>query len=133
MTSEAGQPLPLEGWRGRTLVLNVWASWCFPCRDEMPGLSRLAAAADPSSLAVLPLAIERHGAEAVRTFYSDMQITNLPVILGDGKNVDQVFKQWGIPFTVLIDKQGREFGRVIGAARWDDPAFIAWIASRASS
>jgi thiol-disulfide isomerase/thioredoxin len=127
MTGETGVPLRLEDYRGRIIVLNLWASWCFPCRDEMPSLSRLSAAVDPSAFMVLPVAIERHGIDAVRTFYRKTGISNLPLVLGDGQNVAAVLDAGGLPFTILIDGEGHEFARVIGAARWDDPAFIAWL------
>ncbi len=133
MKTASGGTLALETIRGRTVVLNVWASWCFPCRDEMPGLSRLAAASDQALCTVLPMAIERHGADAVKDFYQKMGIGNLPVVLGEGRNVAKVFAEWGIPFTVLIDGSGREFGRVTGAARWDDPAFIRWLGEQRES
>lgn len=130
ITDAHGQELPLDVFRGRLVVMNIWASWCFPCRDEMPALSRLAAS-QSSNLVVLPVAIERRGAEAVATFYRETGISNLPMLLGDGRNIARVFNEWGLPFTVLIDVNSHEFGRVVGAARWDDPAFIRWLSDQA--
>jgi thiol-disulfide isomerase/thioredoxin len=120
----------LATYRGKLIVLNMWGSWCFPCRDEMPSLSRLAEAVNGSNIIVLPLAIERHGAAAVHQFFQETAISNLPLRLGDGDNIAQVFKAWGLPYTVLIDAQGNEFARVTGPARWDDPEFVQWLKSR---
>lgn len=131
MTAGDGSALDLSAYLGRLVVLNLWGSWCFPCRDEMPGLSRLQALVAGQPISVLPLAIERKGAEAVTRFFGENGIANLPVLLGDGANVAAVFAAWGLPFTVLIDRDGREFGRVTGPARWDDPAAVAWLAGAA--
>jgi thiol-disulfide isomerase/thioredoxin len=128
-----GAKLDLGAWRGQLVVLNLWGSWCFPCRDEMPALSRLAASTQGRRIAVVPLAIERHGAEGVTRFFAETGITNLPVLLGDGENIAAVFAAWGLPYTVLIDPAGREIGRVTGPARWDDPAAIAWLAETAAA
>lgn len=128
-----GEQLHLETIRGRFIILNVWASWCYACRDEMPALSRLASAMISENLSILPLAIERDGLDAVAGFYETYQITNLPLLLGDGNNVAKVFGEWGLPFTILIDGKGTEIARVTGSARWDDPAFIAWLKPRLAS
>lgn len=133
MTTGKGEAVGLEAYRGRSVVLNLWASWCFPCRDELPSLSRLAAKAPASAVAVLPLAIERRGVEAVTTFYRESAISNLPVLLGDGPNIAAVFAEWGLPFTVLIDGEGNEIGRLTGPARWDEPAFVAWLLKQAGA
>ncbi len=133
MTAGDGTALTLDRYRHRFIVLNLWASWCFPCREEMPGLSRLAARNDLPWLTVLPVAVERRGAEAVVKFYDETGIGNLPVVLGDGANIAEVFHEWGLPFTVLIDREGAEVGRVTGAARWDDPAFVKWLGAKAAA
>jgi thiol-disulfide isomerase/thioredoxin len=133
MSGGDGSKIDLAAFRGKTVILNLWGSWCFPCREELPGLARLADLLEGLPFAVLPLAIERHGAEAVNRFYRETSITNLPVLLGDGQNIASVFAAWGLPFTVLIDAAGREIGRVTGSARWDDKTFIAWLRQRASA
>jgi len=133
MTTAGGEAIGLEAYRGRSVVLNLWASWCFPCRDEFPSLSRLAALTPASAVAVLPLAIERRGAEAVTAFYRASAIGNLPVLLGEGPNIAAVFAEWGLPFTVLIDGEGNEIGRLTGPARWDEPAFVAWLLAQAGA
>lgn len=130
ITREDGSSDDLAAYRGQLVVLNLWGSWCFPCRDEMPSLSRLADAAKGLPVAVLPLAIERRGADAVHAFFQQTAISNLPVRLGDGDNIAKVFAAWGLPYTVLIDAKGREIGRVTGPAQWDDADFIAWLKAR---
>lgn len=132
ITTGDGMPVTLAQYRQRFIVLNLWASWCFPCREEMPGLARLAARSDLPALTVLPVAVERDGAEAVAKFYRQTGIANLPILLGGGENIAEVFQEWGLPFTVLIGRGNAEVGRVTGAARWDDPGFLAWLGGRAA-
>ena len=131
MSRGDGTALDLAAFGRKIVVLNLWGSWCFPCREELPSLARLAGLVEGMPIAIVPLAIERRGAGAVIKFYQETGITNLPVLLGDGQNIAAVFSEWGLPFTVLVDREGREFGRVKGSARWDDPAFAAWLKIRA--
>ncbi len=133
MTGGDGATLGLDRYRGQFIVLNLWASWCFPCRDEMPGLARLADRVSGKAISVLPLAIERRGATAVTNFYKSSGISNLPVILGEGQNIAGIFAEWGLPFTVLIDGAGYETWLVKGPARWDDQAFIDWLTAEAGA
>ena len=124
---ENGMPISLAEWRGRWVLLNLWAPWCLPCRREMPSLMRLSTALDPANAVVLPLAFERRGPIWVHKFYREEGITGLPVLLGDGKNVDRVLGLSNLPTTALINPEGQHVQTVAGEAVWDDVATLAWL------
>ncbi|MBK8456888.1 MAG: TlpA family protein disulfide reductase [Phyllobacteriaceae bacterium] len=131
MTDEAGAVLSIGSYSGKLVLLNLWGPWCAPCRREMPSLSRLAASNDPEKLAIIPLAFDWRGAKAVRSFYDELAIANLPVVMGKGENADAVLGLSRLPTTALIDREGNGFAAVAGEATWDDDATIAWLAKLA--
>ena len=111
---------PLADYRGKWVVLNFWATWCAPCKAEMPSLDRLQAARP--DIAVLPVASGRNDVEAIARFYADAGIANLPV-LRDPKGL--LARQIGVaalPVTLILNPEGQEVGRLIGDAEWDSPA-----------
>ncbi len=108
----------LADFRGRGMVVNLWATWCVPCVAEMPALSKLAARLGPDDIAVLPLSSDRGGAEAVRRFYQAHDIGALPVLLDPQGAAAHAWGARGIPTTIVIDKGGFERARLEGAADW---------------
>ena len=125
-----GHPLSLDDFRGRPVVLNIWATWCVPCRREMPALGRLQAEFDKSGLLVLPLSIDRRGAPAVRQFYRDLGLAGLGVYIDRSGAAAGDLGAIGLPTTLLIDRDGREIGRKIGPAEWDSAQIAALIRDR---
>ena len=126
----AGQRLSLGDFRGRAVVLNLWATWCAPCREEMPALDRLQAMFDKSRLLVLPLSIDRRGAPAVREFYRDLRLAALGVYVDRSGAAASDLGAIGLPTTLLVDRDGSEIGRKIGPAEWDRPAIATLIRDR---
>jgi len=122
-------PLSLSDHRGRLIVLNLWATWCLPCRREMPSLSRLAQMMDGRPCSVLPLAFDRSGMGAVEKFYADMAIANLPVLVGQTANLQEVTTHTGLPSTLVLDGTGQVRWSVSGEAQWDDPDTLRWLTS----
>ena len=112
----------LEEFRGHGLVINLWATWCVPCVEEMPSLSVLAKRLGPLDIAVLPLSSDRGGAAAVQRFYDVHEIGALPVLLDPKGAAARAWGARGIPTTILIDQQGRERARIEGAADWASDA-----------
>lgn len=125
-----GRPLSLGGFRGRPVVLNIWATWCLPCRKEMPALDRLQAAFGTSRLLVLPLSIDREGAPAVKRFYRDAGLKALGIYLDPSGKASRDVDVSGVPTTLLVDRDGREIARKLGPADWDSPAIMAPIRDR---
>jgi thiol-disulfide isomerase/thioredoxin len=127
-----GHPHTLADFRGKVVLLNVWATWCAPCRKEMPTLDRLQAALGGDEFEVVPLSIDRGGAERVRKFYAEIAVRHLSIYVDSSRKVEAVLDTVGLPTTLLIDRQGRELGRVSGGAEWDAPETVAFLKSRIS-
>lgn len=109
----------LQAWRGRAVLLNVWATWCPPCREEMPSLDRLQAALGGAVFEVVALSIDSGGLPAVQAFFHSTGVRHLRPYL-DAVNDGAQLALGGIPLTLLIDARGREVARKRGAARWDE-------------
>ena len=107
------------------MVINLWATWCVPCVEEMPSLAALSKALAPDDIAVLPLSSDRGGARVVEAFYQEHGITGLPVLLDPKGAAARAWHARGIPTSLIIDKQGRERARLEGSADWSTPAAAA--------
>jgi thiol-disulfide isomerase/thioredoxin len=124
-TDADGQTLTIRDFRGRVVLLNVWATWCVPCRQEMPTLDRLQGLLGGPDFHVLPLSIDRAGYEVVRRFYNEIGIENLGLYLGEERATMSAFGVIGLPTTLLINRDGREIGRLVGPAEWDSAEAVA--------
>ena len=122
-----GRDLTLEEFRGRVVLLNIWATWCAPCREEMPMLDALQARLGGPDFHVLPLSIDRAGLEPVRRFYDEIGIRHLDMYLAEDIRAMLAFAVVGLPTTILIDRAGRERGRLAGPAEWDSPEAVAQV------
>lgn len=125
-TDENGNAQTLEAWRGKVLLLNIWATWCGPCRAEMPTLDRLQATLGGEDFEVLALSIDRAGDSVVRKFFDEIGIEHLDIFVDKTMKVSRDLKIFGLPGTVLIGPNGQELGRLIGPAEWDAPEMIAF-------
>jgi thiol-disulfide isomerase/thioredoxin len=121
----AGKSLTIADFRGRPVLLNLWATWCVPCRKEMPALDRLQGAIGKSALLVLPLSIDQQGAPAVEAFYRELGLKELGIYTDRSGEVASRLGAPGLPVTLLINRQGHEIGRKLGPAEWDSPHVIA--------
>jgi thiol-disulfide isomerase/thioredoxin len=117
----------LADYRGKALVVNLWATWCAPCVKEMPALNRLSETVEADGIAVLPLSADREGAPVVEKFYAVNGIGHLPVMIDRMGKVARALAAPGLPTTVLYDREAKEVGRVIGPAEWDAPEAIAFL------
>jgi thiol-disulfide isomerase/thioredoxin len=125
-----GKALTLADFKGKVVLLNIWATWCGPCRKEMPTLDRLQAALGGPDFEVVPVSIDRKGMDAVSLFYVDMGIKNLGrFVAPEANHALDAIGVWGLPATLLIDRQGRELGRLEGPAEWDSPDMITTLKS----
>ena len=125
--------ISLTAFRGRIVILNMWATWCLPCRREMPSLSRLKVTLRDTPVDILPVALDRRGLEAVRGFYVETGITNLPALSGDAANLQEVTPNVGLPSTYILDGDGLLRWSVTGEAQWDDEDTLRWITTLPTS
>lgn len=126
-TDAGGQRLSLDAFKGRTVLLNLWATWCAPCRKEMPSLDRLQAKMGGPEFQVVALSIDRGGLAPVRAFFGELGLEHLAIYLDPPNASTQALNVVGIPTTLLIDGEGREVGRATGPAEWDSPEMKALI------
>lgn len=121
-----GNETGLDAFRGKVVVLNLWATWCAPCREEMPSLRKLAAELDPSQAVVLALSVDRAGQDRVERFIEEIGGSGDMLIYRDPKAAAaRTLKVPGLPATVLVDAEGKEAGRLLGIAAWDSPEALA--------
>ena len=123
LTDGAGAEIPLAGWKGQWLVVNFWATWCAPCRREMPSLDRLQTALP--ALAVLPIATGRNDPAAIARFYEEAAISALPTLRDPQSALARQLGVLGLPVTLIVNPEGQEVARLIGDAAWDSPEAIA--------
>jgi thiol-disulfide isomerase/thioredoxin len=126
----AGRPRALADFRGKAVLLNLWATWCVPCRKEMPALDRLQARLGGPGFEVVALSIDRQGLPVVQAFYAELGLKALAIYVDDSGGAVRAVGALGIPTTLLVDAQGREIGRAIGAKEWDAAAVVAGIEQR---
>jgi len=117
----------LNDFAGQGVVLNLWATWCIPCVQEMPSLAQLASQVQTERIAVVPLSSDRGGAAAVAKFYKEHAIAGLPIWLDPDGDAVHALKLRGIPTTLVIDRKGFERGRVEGAVDWGAAETVAKI------
>ena len=117
----------LAEFAGKGLVINLWATWCVPCVAELPALAGLAGRVRDSGILVLPLSSDRGGAPVVERFYRTHGIDGLPVWLDPKGAAARAWGARGIPTTILVDRQGRERGRMEGPVAWASDAAVAAI------
>jgi thiol-disulfide isomerase/thioredoxin len=122
-----GRPHRLSEWRGKLVLLNLWATWCAPCKAEMPSLDRLQAKLGSDTFTVLAISQDRTGPEKPASFFAKEGITHLALYLDSASAALAGLKASGLPLSVILDRQGLEIARQLGPAEWDSPAIIAEI------
>ena len=116
----------LADYRGKFVLLNVWATWCAPCVKEMPSLEALARLFDPRKFAVLPLSEDRADSAAT-AFYHTHALTHLPIAVDAAGIAPSALRLHGLPTSILIDPQGREVAIIEGDADWAAPDAVAFL------
>ena len=114
-----GRERALSEWRGKVVLLNLWATWCLPCRKEMPSLDRLEAALGSDKFQVVALSVDRKGIEASKKFLDEIKVEKLGLYVDPTARANTNLRVIGLPATLLIDAEGREIGRLLGPAEWD--------------
>jgi thiol-disulfide isomerase/thioredoxin len=116
-----GKERSLAGLKGKTVLLNLWATWCAPCLKEMPGLDRLQTEFGSDRFEVVALAVDRTGLEGAKKFLDKIKTANLALYADPTARAGTALKAVGMPTTILIGKDGREIGRLSGPADWHGP------------
>ena len=142
-TGSAGQVIPdllfvdhkgvqhdLKEYRGRYILLNVWASWCGPCVREMPSFNGLRNKFDFRALELVALDEDHNGIVAVKSFYNLYNLKNLPTSIDTSGQAPSLLHVHGLPTTIFIDPHGFEIGRIEGDADWDAPDTVAFLKSK---
>lgn len=124
-TGADGRTVALADFRGKVALVNFWATWCIPCVEEMPALDRLQAALGGEGLAVVALSQDRNGLEVARPFYDKLGLKALAIYLDSRGAAARDLGVKVLPETIVIDRQGREVGRLSGPAAWDSPEAVA--------
>ncbi len=109
----------LAEYRGKWVVLNFWATWCAPCRKEMPMLAALETDYGGDGFAVVTVATGRNSPIAIERFFDEIGVTNLPLFVDPDLNLARPLGVVGLPITVILDPEGQEVARMIGEATWD--------------
>lgn len=107
----------LADYKGKWVVLNFWATWCAPCRHEMPSLDRLQVAMP--EIAVVPVATGRNAVEGIKRFFEEAGVKNLPILRDPQSDLARGMRVMGLPVTVILNPEGQEVARLIGDAEWD--------------
>lgn len=115
---EDGSNVSLADWKGRIVLLNLWATWCGPCRKEMPDLDKLKADLGGADFDLVALSIDRTGPEKPRKFLDDIGIKHLALYNNSSGKLASSLKAFGMPTTLLINREGKEIGRLVGPAHW---------------
>jgi thiol-disulfide isomerase/thioredoxin len=117
----------LSGFRGKVILLNVWATWCAPCRAEMPTLDKLQAMLGGPDFEVVALSIDDGGVPVVKAFFEELGLKSLRIYVDPTVSATVRLKVLGVPTTLLINRDGKEIGRYAGPAEWDSPAIVILI------
>ncbi|MEQ8267082.1 MAG: TlpA disulfide reductase family protein [Parvibaculum sp.] len=114
-----GRERSLADFRGKLVLLNLWATWCGPCREEMPALDRLQAELGSDRFEVVALSVERNGLDLARAFLKEVGAAHLALYNDTTGKANFTLKAFGLPTTLLLSPEGEEIGRMVGPAHWD--------------
>ena len=117
----------LDKFKNSLVIINFWATWCAPCKEEMPSLDRLQSNLDFKNLKIIPINIGRENVEKSINFYKDLKISNLKIYFDKDVELANKFLLRGLPTTVLVNKNGEEFARIVGFVNFDDKKIIEWL------
>jgi thiol-disulfide isomerase/thioredoxin len=117
----------IKEFNGNLLLLNFWATWCAPCKEEMPSLDRLQVNQNLSNLKIFAINISQESKKKVDIFFKDLNIKNFEPYFDSPTTLAKTFSLRGVPTSILIDKDGKEFARIMGSIDFNDKIFINWL------
>ena len=119
--------IKLNDYRGKLVILNFWATWCTPCREEMPHLDTLQSINKLENLKIFPINVGKEKIEKAEKFFLELKIKNLNIYFDDTVKLANLFSLRGIPTSIIINKNGEEFARIMGALDFTDKNFVEWL------
>ena len=117
----------LDDSNGNLILLNFWATWCAPCKEEMPSLDNLQSNKTLNNLKIFPINIGKDNLKKALEFFEDLEITNLNIYFDNPSTLAKTFSLRGVPTSILINKDGYEFARIMGSIDFNDKNFIRWL------
>ena len=117
--------IDLTGKKGNIMILNFWATWCVPCKTEMPSLEKLSK--EYPEILIYPINLEKPNQDKVKKFFTDLEISKLKIYFDPKFALVKQFNMRGVPTSILIDKNSKEFARVIGEVDFFDESFINFL------
>jgi len=121
------QKLNLDSYKGNLIILNFWATWCAPCKEEMPSLDVLLNNSKLDNLKIFPINVGKDSPVKSELFFRDLNIKNLKVYFDSSSTLAKKLSLRGIPTSILFNKEGEEFARIIGSINFEDKRFIDWL------
>jgi thiol-disulfide isomerase/thioredoxin len=123
----SGNEINLNHYVGKLVIINFWATWCAPCKKEMPSLDKLYQVNNFKNLQVFAVNMEQPNTLKTKKFFTNLNIQKLEIFFDRNLNFVKEFKLRGVPTTVLINKKGEEFARIIGEVNFQDKKFLKWL------
>ena len=117
----------LDDFKGKLVILNFWATWCAPCKEEMPSLDNLQSSAKLNNLKIFPINIGQEDISKSTSFFNELNIKNLDIYIDSPITLAKKLSLRGVPTTILFNKQGKEFARIMGSIDFNDEEFINWL------
>tara|TARA_Y200000002_G_scaffold100781_1_gene81672 strand:+ start:362 stop:841 length:480 start_codon:yes stop_codon:yes gene_type:complete len=121
------EQLDLDEYKGNLILLNFWATWCLPCKEEMPSLDLLDTNENLDNLKIFPINVGQDNIDKSLIFFNELEIQNLEIYFDSPITLAKKFGLRGIPTTILINKNGLEFARIVGSIDFNDKKFIKWL------
>ena len=123
----SGEDVNLDDFKGKLLILNFWATWCAPCREEMPSLDSLQSNSNFDNLKIFPINLGQENLSKSDSFFKEIGIQDLDIYFDAPITLAKKLSLRGVPTTILFNKKGEEFGRIMGSIDFNDPDFIDWL------
>ena len=119
--------IDLKDFKGNLILLNFWASWCAPCKEEMPSLDLLQINKNLDNIKIFPINVGQDDYKKASNFFKNLKIKNLKFYFDSPVTLAKKFRLRGIPTTILFNKEGFEFARIMGSINFEDEKFITWL------
>ncbi len=119
--------IQLDQFKGNLVLLNFWATWCAPCKEEMPSLDQLQSQKNLNNIKIFPINVGQDNLEKASKFFEDLGIDNLKIYFDSPITLAKKFGLRGVPTTILINKDGYEFARIVGSIDFKEKNFVEWL------